>query len=136
MNAIITPLAREALKIGFKNHYRFRVVTKESYKREWVTERVEKAPVIAQERLDLLKRSGVRFKSYIVAHEAPRLLCSPVEKPKPVSTPKSTPQFDLSALFEIVPLLFGMFFQLLLLDPAVIVELEDGTWLEVITWYD
>ncbi len=133
MNAIVpSKLARQAVSVGFKNHWRFRVVGEASYKKEWRMETIPEAPRMAQERLEALKSAGITFQSFVIAHEAPRLLKAPEfikEKVKALQ-PSSFP------IGEVLAFIFTLFFQAILLDPALIVVLEDGTWLEVMTWYE
>ncbi len=130
--------ALEAISVGFQNHWRFRVVNESSYKRDWVTETLPKAPVTAQERIQTLKKAGIKINAFVVAHEAPRLLTAPFAEPtaEPIQHSKtSTANFPIG---ESLFFVFGMFIQmlpLLFLDPAIIAVLEDGTWLEVMTYY-
>ena len=86
-------------------------------------------------------KSGVRIKGFVIAHEAPRLLTAPAPKKndfKNNQTGAIVP--DTSEFFGtlIQGLLFfiTLIFQAALLDPALIVVLEDGTWLEVMRWYE
>lgn len=145
---IISYEARKAVQVGYENHWRFRVVgqgdvpKKSFYRNEWVFEPVG-APTIAQDRLGALKRSGIRFKGFVIAHEAPRLLSAPATAPKKQifeNNPTGNIVPDTSELFSTLMkgLVFFMLFifQAALLDPALIVVLEDGTWLEVMTWYE
>jgi len=146
MNTLISYEARKAVQVGYKNHWRFRVVgqgevPKESfYRDEWVYEPI-KAPQVAQDRIQTLKQSGIRFKGFVIAHEAPRLLSAPAPKKQDFkNNPTKEILPDVEALFGnlINGLLFffTLIFQVALLDPALIVVLEDGTWLEVMTWYE
>jgi hypothetical protein len=143
---IISNVARKAVRVGYENHWRFRVVgqgevPKDSfYRDEWVFEPVE-APQMAQDRLALLKRSGIRFKGFVIAHEAPRLLTAPASKKHDSKNNQTktivpeTSQF-FEKLGEALLFFILIIFQAALLDPALIVVLEDGTWLEVMTWYE
>ena len=142
---LISHEARKAVQVGYDNHWRFRVVgqgevpEKAFYQDEWIFDPVQ-VPVVAQDRISALKRSGIHIKGFVVAHEAPRLLTAPAPKPdfKNGLTPDILP--DTNQLFSnlIQGLLFfvTLILQVALLDPAVIVVLEDGTWLEVMTWYE
>lgn len=130
MNTIISYQARQAIAIGRKNHWRFSVTEKRD---EWVYETVE-VPQVGLDRIDALRRAGVRINGFVVGHEAPRILTAPKEEKKHdfKITPVSIP--DLSFLFEFAFLIVGAVFRAVLLDPALIVVLEDGTWLEVMNW--
>src|SRR5687768_14066312 len=145
---LITPEARKAILVGRSNHWRFRVLgqgdmpAESFYKDQWVFEPHTTVPNIPKEgypMLDALRRSGVHFKGYVIAHEAPRLLAAPKEAPKPdvKKTPDilpATQNFDFFVM--LLPLIFELLFRVVLLDPALIVVLEDGTWLQVMTWYE
>ena len=133
MNTIVpSHLARKAVAVGFKNHWRFRVVSEASYKKDWRTETTLEAPRTALKRLEALKSAGIPFGSFIVAHEAPRLLTAPTHIP----VRENSPQTAVFPIIAILVFVFSFFFQAVLLDPVLIVVLEDGTWLEVMTWYE
>ncbi len=143
---LISYEARKAVQVGYENHWRFRVVgqgevpEKSFYRDEWIFEPI-KAPQMAQDRLDTLKRSGIRFKGFVIAHEAPRLLTAPAPKKhdfKNNQTGAIVPDTSeiLGNLVQGLLLFIAFIFQAALLDPALIVVLEDGTWLEVMTWYE
>jgi hypothetical protein len=130
--------AREAISVGYQNHWRFRVVNENSYKRDWVTETLSEAPVKAQERIQTLKKSGISIQGFVVAHEAPRLLTAPMATPSVEPQPKTQPVTSTAnfPITEILIFMFTMFFQAILLDPAIIAVLDDGTWLEIMTYYE
>lgn len=136
-------LACGAIAIGRQNHWRFKVVNENSYKKDWVMETITEVPSAAKERLEKLKRSGIRFKRFVVAHEAPRLLSAPIEtKVQPAVERFRHSEISIASIPLADILVFGLtlfiqiFVQVILLDPAFIVVLEDGTWLEVMTWYE
>jgi hypothetical protein len=140
MNTLISPLQREAIAEGERHHYRFTAVTEGNYKVGWVYERVTKAPEIASSRIKTLETARIRVCEILIAHEAPRVLPAPK-----VETKKSDfkiapilPDLETFIGFAVQAfILFGsLFFQLLLLDPAIVVVLEDGTWLEVCNYYE
>lgn len=136
MNTIISTEAKKAIDVGRANHWRFRTVQKQQ---EWVYETVD-VPQVGKDRIDVLRAAGVRIKGFVVAHEAPRLLPAPKETPKRYQDLdfKNTSQIvpDMSWVGEFFFMFFALLFQAIALDPALIVELEDGTWLEVMTWYE
>ncbi|MBL8049618.1 MAG: hypothetical protein JNM46_00210 [Anaerolineales bacterium] len=143
---IISYEARRAIQVGYKNHWRFRVVgqgevpVQPFYKDEWVFEPVN-VPQVAQDRIETLKRFGFSFKGFVIAHEAPRLLPAPAPKKQDFKNNQTVGILpDVEALLGnlLKGLLFFLtfIFQVALLDPALIVVLEDGTWLEVMTWYE
>lgn len=143
---IISPEARKAILVGRQNHWRFKVVgqggvpQKPFYKDEWVFELQTTTPDIGQDRINALRASGVRFKGFLVAHEAPRLLSAPKVAQNANDVKKRSseilPERQFGFIAEFVVIFLQIFFQALLLDPALIVVLEDGTWLEVMTWYE
>jgi len=130
--------AREAISVGFQNHWRFRVVNENSFKRDWVTEALTEAPEAAEERIQALRRAGIKINGFVVAHEAPRLLTTPIAEPTAEPIQHSQTSTVVFPIAEALFLVFGMFIQmlpLLFLDPAVIAVLDDGTWLEIMTYY-
>jgi len=143
---IISYEARRAIQIGYASHWRFRVVgqgevpAQSFYKDEWVFEPIN-APQVAQDRIETLKRFGFNFKGFVIAHEAPRLLSAPEPKKQDFKNNQTNDILpDVEAFLGILLKGFLFFltliFQVALLDPALIVILEDGTWLEVMTWYE
>jgi hypothetical protein len=127
---IISYEAKKAIEVGRANHWRFSVIEKA---KEWVYEEVDEVS-IGLDRINALRAAGIGIRGFVVAHEAPRLLMPPkVEKKDDFKINSSIPQFDF---LPIVFLIFEILFRAILLDPALIVVLEDGTWLEVMTWYD
>ncbi len=152
MNNIISPEARKAIAVGEKRHWKFRVVglgeipDSPAYKDQWwFLPNAE--PMHGKDRLEALKRAGVKMKGIVVAHEAPRLLPAPeavsnAPTENGADLDRSIPATDsLGTLAEGLAmgliLLVGVAFQAMAaVDPALIAVLEDGTWLEVCTWYE
>jgi len=144
MTTLISYEARKAVQVGYDNHWRFRVVgqgdvpERSYYKKEWVYEAVE-APQKGLDRIETLRRSGISIKGFVVAHEAPKLLTAPAPKKDfKNTTPVILPDIGkvVSSLAMGLLWFMALIFQVALLDPALIVVLEDGTWLEVMTWYE
>jgi hypothetical protein len=140
--------AKYALAVGRENHYWFRVlgtmgvIPQPVYKDEWWYLPYEpdiNIPEKALKRAEILK-SEIPIKQMIVAHEAPLLLCAPAPKKKElpeigsvVGIAFKTAGVVLLAMFSLV----GLFFtSAVAVDPALIVVLEDGTWVEVMRWYE
>src|SRR5688572_22228481 len=134
---LITPEARRSILIGRQNHWRFRVLAQRDmpsdsfYEDEWIYEphtTIPDIPKVGYDMLDALRRSGVRFKGYVIAHEAPRLLAAPKEAPKPdvKKTPAILPVTEILEFLAMgLLLVFSMVFLVVRLDPALIVVLED-----------
>jgi len=146
MKTLISYQASQAIQVGRKNHWRFRVVgqgdipPKPFYRDQWVFEPQTTIPDIGQDRINALRASGMRFKGFLVAHEAPSVLSSPkvaqnANQAKQQVT-EILPERTIGFIAELVVIFLQMFFYAILLDPALIVVLEDETWLEVMTWYE
>jgi len=146
MNNLISPLQRQALIEGEKRHYAFRPVHELDYKEGWVYERVKEAPEIASERIKTLEAAGIKICEVYVFHEAPRVLpapkVDPVRRDFKIAKP-SIPNVGLQQALRVVVTAFSflalmplvMLAPLLLLDPACVVKLEDGSFVEVVRWY-
>ncbi len=141
MKTIITKDARDAIAIGRQNHWRFRVVQETD---GWIYDHT-KAPLVVQERLETLRRSGVQFGEVIIAHEAPKVLPAPSVHRKIQIAPILSGLAKVLGMTAVLAAVAGfvavaapilLLGAVILIDPAVIVVLEDGTWLEVMTWYE
>jgi len=147
MNTIISPEAKRAIDLAYKEHWRFRVIgqgelpKEPSYKDQWWFQPITE-PEKGKDRIAALRRAGVPIKGLVIAHEAPRLLSAPKEPDSKINTSipnLGAPSSDLaSGLLMGLVLLGSLVFQALLVDPALIVVLNDDahTWLEVMTWYE
>ena len=148
MNTIITNEARKVLLLGLQNHMIFRVVGSGEaphepvYKDEWWFERLDgqNIPLEGKRRLEVLRRAGIHIQDVIVAHEAPRLLTAPKkERDSKISPPKGILTFLVtlaSVYVQLVLFVVAILFQTVLIDPALIVVLKDGSWIEVVTWLE
>ncbi len=139
----------QTFQVAIDNHWKFKVVGHGGeiddplYKRDWVYEHLSYLPAYGPQegirRVKSIKESGVPIKGYIIAHEAPKLLMAP--KPQ-VIIPKDTgkPIAGLSELIgtigTILLLMLAVFTELVISDPALIVVLDDGTCIEVMTWLE
>ncbi|MBE0649912.1 MAG: hypothetical protein IH595_03625 [Bacteroidales bacterium] len=143
--------ARKAISLGLQLHQCYKVVgqgelpTEPIYKNEWWFETwtTQEIPEEGIRRLEALKKAGIAIKGVIVAHEAPRLLAAEkkVEKKPDFKISRSTDILtflgSLASVFVMLAMfVVSAFFQAVLIDPALIVVLKDGTWLEVMTWYE
>ena len=90
-------------------------------------------------------KGGVSIDGLMIRHEAPRLLTAPkeekrVEKEKPDAIPTFNAFPVLAAILGVLGAVLAVFGYIFItavqLDPAIIAVLPDGTWLEVLTWYD
>jgi hypothetical protein len=143
-----TDLTEKALAVGRQNHWRFRVIDhqdlphKPILKSEWlyVPEEKYNIPLDVQKCIDAIEQAGIPMQGVMIAHEAPRLLAAPIIY-KESSTDTAR---DVSGALELITELLGLFltgvvylFSLaMMLDPAAVVVLEDGTWVEVMRWYE
>ncbi len=163
---LISPVAREVLIKARQEHYVFTVVGDHGlivspvYKQGWwyVPEDNPELSENANRRVELVK-SVTPIRGFILAHEAPKLLCPPKEwepptpgKVEPLRTPwKPLTDPDWVEVGQVVKtatkvigaVLLGTLYilsqavaALAAIDPKLIVVLEDGTWIEVMTWYE
>jgi hypothetical protein len=146
--------ATEALTVARRNGMTMRVVGQGDvplepfYLDEWWYSLVTAESTIPAEgvrRIETLVKAGIPMKGLVIRHEAPRLLTAPKEE-KQVKRKRA----DTYVAFEALPLLatilgalgavlavFGYIFVMAIhLDPALIAVLPDGTYLEVLTWYE
>jgi hypothetical protein len=146
--------ATEALTVAQRNGMTMRVVGQGDvplepfYLDEWWYSRVSAESTIPAEgvrRIEALVQGGVPIKSLMIRHEAPRLLTAPKEEKQ-----GQKEKLNANVTFDVLPLLeaivailgvvlavFGFLFVMAIrLDPAIIAVLPDGTWLEVMTWYE
>jgi hypothetical protein len=141
---VLTNQASAAMKVANEHHWQFKVLgtgkvlTEPIYTDSWWLTPATKIPAAGLKRVDALRKAGIPIKGFVIAHEAPKLLAAPKEEPKPqpTQTSSSIPSFDASFILEGALLAFGLIFRAMLIDPALIVVLEDGTYLEVLTWLD
>jgi hypothetical protein len=151
-NIIYSPFATMAVAAGDQHHMGFKVVGcgevphESFYQDEWWYQPVESESTIPSsglKRLDVLRKAGIKIKGVVIAHEAPRLLNAPKPEPKNTNHPSTDrgADFDLQRVLGTVLsgllMVFGIFLLVAIrVDPALIVVLEDDTWLEVMTWYE
>ena len=146
--------ATEALTVARNNGMTMRVVGQGDvplepfYLDEWWYSLLTAESTIPAEgvrRIEALVKGGVPIECLMIRHEAPRLLTAPEEEKQ---TPKgktdtyiATGAFALLgaivAVLGAVLAVFGyIFITAIQLDPAIVAVLPDGTWLEVVTWYE
>ena len=146
--------ATEALTVAQCNGMTMRVVGQGDvplepfYLDEWWYSRVSAESTIPAEgvrRIDALVKGGVPIECLMIRHEAPRLLTAPKEEKKPEKSKAVTnPSFSVLPLLGVILAVLGaivmvfgyVFITAIQLDPAIIAVLPDGTWLEVLTWYE
>lgn len=157
MNTQISTDLQRTWQVAKDNHWQFRVVgsgempLEPVYKDQWwylpLTPDMD-VPNEGKKRLEALRRAGVRIQGVIVAHESPKLLTTFKKAEK---KPEFKITFNPKALTDIlrilgqitsafiaftVWLITSVFSATLLIDPALIVVLESGEKVEVMTWYD
>jgi hypothetical protein len=146
--------ATEALTVARRNGMTMRVVGQGDvplepfYRDEWWYSRVSAEstlPAKAVKRIETLVKEGIEIKGLVIRHEAPRLLTTPKEeKQVKRKRPDAYVPFDalpllatiLGALGAVLAVFGYIFVMAIQLDPALIAVLPDGTWLEVVTWYE
>ncbi|MCI0529405.1 MAG: hypothetical protein L0Y56_18350 [Nitrospira sp.] len=146
--------ATEALTVARSNGMTMRVVGQGDvplepfYLDEWWYSLVSAESTIPAEgvrRIDALVKGGVPIECLMIRHEAPRLLTAPKEeKQRKREKPASYLSFDVLPALEAITAVVGavlavlgfVFIMAIRLDPALIAVLPDGTWVEVMTWYD
>ncbi len=134
---ILSKQAQAALQVGFKNHWRFRILgsgdvpASPVYKDSWWLTLAEEIPDDGERRISAIRRAGIPVKAIVMAHEAPKALTATPEPQK-----MSVAQNDANDMLAGILWAVALFFQAALVDPALIVVLEDGTWLEVMTWLE
>ncbi len=144
---VFSEAAQKAIEIGRRYHYRFRVVgsgevpEKPFYQGAWYFEPVLEPPV-GKNILDLLKRSGVAYKGIVMAHEVSLVEAPAVKENEKTDFKIALPSIPATDIVEIVAkIAMGMamvaafIFLAILRDPAVIIVLEDDTWLETCNYY-
>ena len=146
--------ATEALSIARENGMTMRVIGQGDvplepfYMDEWWYSLVSAESTIPAEglrRIEALVKGGVPIESLMIRHEAPRLLTAPKEqKQEKKEEPVSLSSFDLLPVLKAITAVLGavlavfgyIFITTIQLDPALIAVLPDGTWVEVVTWYE
>jgi hypothetical protein len=146
--------ATEALTVAQRNGMTMRVVGQGDvplepfYLDEWWYSLVSAESTIPAEgvrRIEALVKGGVPIESLMIRHEAPRLLTAPNEEKRAAKVKSATDvSFDPLPLLQVILGVLGaivavfgyIFITAIHLDPALVAVLPDGTWLEVVTWYD
>jgi hypothetical protein len=143
--------AKKALVLARQYHWFFRVIgtskmiPNPTYKDGWWLVPVQDDKTIipknATQRVEKLIANGVRIQGVIVAHEAPKLLYAPPKEPFKIDYDAigKTIEQIAAGLASVIATMFGILFLLVpmaMIDPALIVVLEDGSWVEVMRWYD
>ena len=146
MNNLLSPQARLAMSEGRMHHMRFNVVgqgdlPEENYRDGWWTEILKSDSIIPSEGLPavkVLKDAGIPIRGMYLQHEAPRLLMTPkpLEKIKTEFPTQTVVGAVLGLLVIVGTVLAWIVVAVLQADPKLIVVLDDGTHLEVATWYD
>jgi hypothetical protein len=163
---LITPEAKKVLDVARENHLRFRVLDRTGEisspvrSGNWVYAPVVASiiPADAKKRIELILKSGFNPTQIIAGHElveVPQLPGPVVTKPAPLSVPnikeiKISPEVEKALIttgkvvLGIATIaavgtglaLYAMAMALASVDPSVIVVMEDGTWIEVMSWYE
>jgi len=145
------------LDLADQNHWGFRLkdggemIQNPEYREGWwylpVKGDEEIIPAKAKERIEALKRADIPIEGLVLGHEAPKLLSAPTKEIdfKPIQVPWETVSKAGEIAVKIVGTAIVMMAYVagailtmgfLLLDPALYVVLPDGTWVEVLSWYE
>jgi hypothetical protein len=160
-----TTEAKQVIEEARKNHWTFRVMDKTGEIHspvrigDWVYEPANASiiPGDARKRIEQILKSGHNPTQIIMGHQLTKV----PELPKPkipniaplipklrelATSPetKRTIEVGGQVIVEVVKatavvaglLGYGMIMALAAVDPSVIVVLEDGSWIEVMSWYD
>lgn len=149
-------VTNQVLALARKNHWWFRILGVERpifepvYKNGWwfIPKEQDKSiiPSNAIRRVEELLKAGVPIARVIVAHEAPKVLPSPYVQPQPITIPwkelgrgfgvaiSVVGGIIATVFISVIPILLMM--PMALIDPALIVQLPDGTMVEVMRWVD
>jgi len=158
---VSTP-TRQVLSLAQKHHWGFRVVGSGGmidnpvYQEGWwffpLKEDKSIIPTKAFQRVEEV-RSKNHIQGLIVAHDFPKLLPAPLPQTKPITIEKPEKEIDfdkdkavatlgavvgavLVGLATLVGIVLITGIQLILIDPSLIVVLEDGTWVSVYSWLE
>jgi len=144
---------KKTLTIARRHHWWFRELDKGGvpasplYKNEWWFTPVDRTiiPKEAEKRIKTIELAGIKPVGFIIAHEAPKLLKAPEKTKAPLPEIQSKEILDTVGQVAVFMaqvigyLALGFVWILgtaLMTDPAVIVVLEDGTWVEVVRWFE
>lgn len=170
---MLSPEAQHVLTIGREKWWGIRVaegvgtLPEETYQDGWWYLPIDSTQETrASKRIELLRKSGVRIRQVIIAHEAPKLLCAPQAPTSPGTPQKSGSPIRwkialwgvtglltaggivfaaltiaMALISLLAPLVVGVALVLMLgmgvlVDPCAIVVLEDGTRIEVMRWIE
>ncbi|MFC1879101.1 hypothetical protein ACFLZW_04240 [Chloroflexota bacterium] len=147
----LTKETKQVVALAKNNHWGFRVlgygdvITSPVYHNQWWFVPAEQddstIPGRATNRVQAILDAGHKIQGVIVAHEAPKLLQDSRQANMDILTGQHVKD-AVGVLVRVVTTaatFFGYLFAfglLALVDPALIVVLEDGTWVEVMRWYE
>jgi len=156
---IVSKAVVEVLTLSRENHWHVKIVDgtgmidSPEYWDGWVCEPVSLSdstiPAAALGRVDQILKKNVPIKGFILAHEAPPMLPAPQVKPKPLIRWEEIPWDDIATgmvtalgygvmaagAVAVSALVLPLIAVGVLLDPALIVVLDDGTRVEVASWW-
>ena len=138
--------AEKAIELGRAHGWHFKVVghapapTKPFYLGKWWYEPVTTTPK-GMDRLYALQKAGIKWSGMMIGHE---LYFSEVEEPKPAAPPRILKNNDILPAVGVIAGVAAMGLigalsiigRLILIDPALVIVLQDDTWLEIVTWVE
>ena len=156
---IVSQSVMEVMTLSRENHWHVKVVDgtgmidSPEYWDGWVCEPTNLSdstiPAAALGRVNQILIKNIPIKGFILAHEAPPMLPAPQVKPKPLIRWEEIPWDDIATgmvtalgygvmavgAVAVSALVLPLIAVGVLLDPALIVVLDDGTRVEVASWW-
>lgn len=140
----------DVMNLARQNHWQFCVkeqvgaIDKPHYSDGWwyipVNEDEKIIQAKAKTRIEAIKRYGIEYQELVMGHEAPKLLTAPPKEKEVIQVQvkevENRPRVNGSFLPILLDLLLLCMGQAVLIDPAIFVVLKDGTWVEVMRWYE
>ena len=143
--------SKKVLALARNKHWKFRshgqngMIDTPTFESDWLYIPVDQdksiIPNRAFKRVQVIKDAGFVPRQIIVAHEASKLLTAPQKLPKNVEFPSEQVETAFTSAVNVLLILgralgYVLLMSVLAVDPALIVVLPDGTWMEVMRWYD
>jgi hypothetical protein len=143
---VVSSTAAEIIALGAKKHHIFRVVgfgpipDSPFLMGLWRVEPHSEPPIIAKQRIDLIRAAGYEIKGYVVIHEPKIVEPAPVVA-QPQKKDNAAPiisTVDFSGVLVMGLVLIGsLFISAILSDPSIVVVCgPENVWIEVVNYYE